>query len=113
MSILIDKSPIERQLKKEDSKKDRAVSDVKFLLRFSEFRRFCKRILDAGFIFAEHELTPFEQGKRSLSNKLFKQIREADPQALIQIEEEHESEKVSEQFIEEQLKQKDKIGAIR
>ena len=113
MSLLLDKSSTERQLKKAESKKDRAVSDIKFLLRFSEFRRFCKRLLDQGDIFNDSEnYNDFRLGKRSMAVSLYKLIKEAKPDALMQIDMEHESEIISEKLIEEQQQSKEKEGGL-
>lgn len=107
MSILTDTTKNDRQVKKAESRRDRELSDIRFLLRFAEFRRFYWRLLDEGAVFGkvfcgeQVQTTNYLIGKRDVGLEFFKDLNEARHDAFHQIQQEHLAERTSEQIVED------------
>lgn len=102
MSLLIDNNKVEKQQRKAESKRDRELSDIRFLLKFPEFRRFYYRLIGDGGLFStifHDENSGYLLGRRSLSLDFFRDLNEAKPEAFLQMQQEHMSERKSEQII--------------
>ncbi len=107
MNILTDTTKQDKQNKKSESKRDRELSDIRFLLKFPEFRRFYWRLLDEGAVFGnlfcgeQVQTASYLLGKRDVGLEFFKDLNDAKYDAFQQIRQEHLSEKTSEQIIED------------
>jgi hypothetical protein len=111
MSLLIDSTRKERQVKKSEGRRDRELSDIRFLLRFSEFRRFYKRLIDSTLVF-KGLLNDRDIGRRDFGVILFNDLNEANPDSYKQMREEQESEMISEKITEEKQIQKENEGRL-
>lgn len=110
MSILIDTNRQEKQQRKFESKRDRELSDIRFLLKFPEFRRFYYKLIGDGGLFSNifpGENSSYLLGRRSIALDFFVDLNEAKPEAFLQMQNEHISEKKSEQIINEIEDKKD------
>lgn len=94
-------------------KKDRKLSDIRFVLKSPEGRRFIWRILSMAGIYqdlfkqGEADTTNFNLGRRSLGLDIFKDVMLAKPAAVQQMSEEYSAELRSEQAIEMETRKND------
>lgn len=104
---LIDTSKQEKILKKDERKRNRELSDIRFVLLSPEGRRFYWRVMEKGGVFRDaktndpHE-TYFQLGKQSISRDFLNDLLDAKPTALAQLQDEHASELESERRQEEE-----------
>jgi hypothetical protein len=106
MNELIDTSKQEKAEKKADRKRNRELSDIRFILKSPEGRRFYWRVMSTAGVFVrsytgDTNSTMFNEGKRELGNFLFSELFEAKPEAFAQLQQEHLSEVESERRAEE------------
>lgn len=101
MNDLIDNSKHEKKQKKNDRRRERELSDIRFILKSPEGRRFYWRLMEKGKIF--HDIFCFEQtnstnynlGRQSISRDFLNDLLEAKPDAYGQMQQEREAEEES------------------
>lgn len=106
MSDIIDNSKEEAKHKKLDKKRERELSDIRFLVRTREGRRFIWKVLERGRVFVDPFAgdstngTHYNLGRQSISRDFLNDILEASPEALGQMQNEQRSESQGEEIQE-------------
>lgn len=98
MSELVDNSKQEKVLKKADKRRERELSDIRFVLKSPEGRRFYWRLMEKGRVF--HDVfcgdstngTNYNLGRQSISRDFLNDLLEAKPEAYVQMQQEREAE---------------------
>lgn len=96
----------QKKQKKAERKRERELSDIRFVIKSPEGRRFYWRVMEEGGVFLdpyqpETNPTYYGLGRQSVSRKFLNELLEAKPEGLSQMQQERESEDTSEHFIEQ------------
>lgn len=110
---LLDTDKNDKQVLKEKRKHERDLSDIRFVLKSPEGRRFYWKLLSTAGVFrrsftGESESTMFNEGRRSLGLDALNDLLEAKPEVFSQMQQEYQSEiKREEKEQEDETKQND------
>ncbi len=102
---LIDTSKQESLIERDKRKRDRELSDIRFILKTPEGRRFYWRVLAEGEMWkvnfnGDVNQLIFDNGRKDMSALFMKDLLAAKPEAFIQMQQEHASEQVSEKNLD-------------
>lgn len=105
----------QKRLKKEERKRERELSDIRYVLLKPEGRRFIWRVLEEGRVFhdaftPDSNSTYYNLGRQSVSRLFLNELMEAKPDALSQMQQEREAEEKIELLKEKQ--EQDKTGVL-
>ena len=109
MESLVENVLLETQEERAKRKRERELSDIRFLLKSPEGRRFIWKLFDeAGntrmSYTGESQGTAFNEGRRSIGLKILNDLLEAKPEAFMQMQQEYQSELKSEESIDKGIK---------
>ena len=99
---LIDSTKNDKDVKKQNRKRERELSDIRSILLKPEGRRFYWRIMEAGRMFQDASAgentnqTFHNLGRQSVSRDFLNDLMESKPEALAQMQQERTSEEASE-----------------
>ena len=104
---LIDTSKQDIKADKVKRRRDRELSDLRFILKTPEGRRFIWGLLStAGIFHSSFSLndaqTNFNEGRRSIGLKYLSDLMETKPDAYLYMQQEHSSEEKSEEMLEKE-----------
>lgn len=103
---LIDTSKEDARLKRLDKKRERELSDIRFILKSPEGRRFFWRVMEKGRAFHDAYAgqdtngTNYNLGRQSISRDFLNDLLEAKPDALEQMQQERKDEEAREALTE-------------
>lgn len=112
----IENSYNERKEKVANRDRERDLSDIRFVIKSPEGRRFFWRVMAEGGVFldafsSDTNSTYYNLGRQSISRRFINDLLEAKPEAYVQMQQERESEAKSRDNIEDlEQKQKSIIG---
>lgn len=104
---LINTSKEEKKVKKLDRRHEREMSDIRFILKSPEGRRFYHKILAKGKVFVDPFCndntngTNYNLGRQSISRDFLNDLLEAKPDGLQQIMQEKAAEEESDRLQDE------------
>lgn len=108
MSDLINTDLEDKRQKKDKRRRERELSDIRFVLLSPEGRRFYWRIMAQGKIFLnpfsgeDTNTTNYNLGKQSLSRDFLNDLLEASPNSLSQLQNERKAEEEYDRLQDEQ-----------
>jgi hypothetical protein len=102
---LIDTSKQESLIERDKRKRDRELSDIRFILKTPEGRRFYWRVLAEGEMWkvdfnGDVNQLIFQTGMKNMSAIFMKDLLAAKPEAFIQMQQEYASEQVGEKNLD-------------
>lgn len=111
---LIDTSRYANRIEKEKRQRELELSDIRFILKTPEGRRFYWRLLAYTGMFRNpftdsDSRTNFNCGRQSVGQELLNRLMEAKPNAYGQMQEEFYSKMVSDNIIEEMEREKETL----
>lgn len=98
MKPLVDTSKDDAKIKKADRKRERELSDIRFILKSPEGRRLYWRIMEKGGVFRDGYAgtdtngTNYNLGRQSISRDFLNDLLEADSKILTQMQDERKAE---------------------
>lgn len=107
MSELTTDNLHEKRMKKSQRRHERELSDIRFILKSVEGRRFYWGLMEncgsfqSGYCGDSTNGTNFNLGKKSVGLSLFNNLLEAKPDALAQMQQEHSAEDRADQLQDE------------
>lgn len=114
---LLDNTVNEKIEKKNNRKRERELSDIRALLLKPEGRRFYWRVMESGKVFNDVfcgdsvNYTNYSLGKQAVSRLFLNDLMDAKPEALQQMQQEHDAEEQGE-YRQEQEEIKKSGGLI-
>lgn len=105
----------EKRRKKSERKRERELSDIRFVIKSPEGRRFLWRVIEEGRVFqdvssSDVQMTYRAIGGQNVSRRFLNDLLDAKPEALTQMQQERESEAESERVLE--LKEQENKGVL-
>lgn len=101
----------DKRIKKSIRKRERELSDIRFIIQKPEGRRFIWRVLEEGRVFhdayqPDSNTTYYNLGRQSISRLFLNELLEAKPEALSQMQDERAAEEKIELIKEKQEQEK-------
>ena len=98
MAELIDTTKQDKQQDKAKRKRERELSDIRFILKSPEGRRFYWKLMSDARVFhssfnGDTSGTMFNEGRRSIGLDILNDLLEAKPETFSQMQQEYASEK--------------------
>lgn len=105
----------QKRRKKAERKRERELSDIRFVLQKPEGRRFIWRVIEEGKVFLdaytpESNSTYYNLGRQSVSRNFLNDVLDAKPDSLSQMQQERDAEEAIELLKEQQ--EQDKTGVL-
>ena len=102
---LIDNSKVESKEEKAKRRKERELSDARFILKYVEGRRFCKALLEDCGVFKDTFYGDVNShlvntGRRQIGLNLWHLLLEAKPESFFQMIQEFQAEKKSDENLD-------------
>lgn len=116
MSELIDTSKNDKQADKAERRRERELSDIRFIIKSPEGRRFYWRLMSDAGVFrrsfnGDTVGTMFNEGRRSLGLDILNDLLEAKPAAFSEMQQEYASEKKREDNeVKAEIKESDPLS---
>ena len=115
---LIDKSEEDVKSKSQEMLDNRELSDIRFILKSCEGRRFLWKVMAAAGVFrtsfrgGSSDQTAFNEGKRSIGLDILNSLIEANPKSFTQMQEEYQSDLERRKRKEKEIIEKKTSGLI-